>query len=320
MSKLHANKNYLSQWDINIPVLNNPLLWSQLLKVSLLSSSYLLFLLVGLNLYEYQWQDIPSSFLVAISVSGGIFVAFSLIALLMYGRGIPTRYVLKDKHIEQHTLSRGKKTRGLLGLFGLLSGKSAGYTATGATLLAQSRESIAVSWKNVSRLEVYPMRHEIQLHNDWRTIMQVVCPDDDFDNILKIIQEKTQQGVAQEKTEETDTNEQNKETPFAFKLILSVFVLIFGIFLFPRLPIHYVGIFTIASIIFALLSIWSSGKKRQFFAGILILLPPIGVGTAFMVSEVSMHRAGSIYALVIEVTILTFFILLGLGVLLKKIK
>ena len=320
MSKRYRNEDNLAEWDINISILNNPLFWFQLLMVSVISSSFLLFLLVGLNLYEDQWQDIPSSFFVATCVSGGIFIASSLIALMMYGQGIPTRYVLKENYIEQHTLSRSKKTRGLLGLFGLLSGGSAGYTAAGASLLAQSRESLAVSWKDTTGLKIYSKRHEIRLDNDWHTIMQIVCPNDEFDKILKIIQEKTRQSIAQEKAVKTDANEQKKETPFAFKMMLSVFTLIFGIFLFPKLPIHYVGIFAIATIIFALLSIWSSGKKRQFFAGILILLPPIGVGVAFKISEMSLHRVGSIYALIIEGVILAFFILLGLGVLLKKIR
>lgn len=311
----HTDKPYMPQWEINISITRNPLLWFQLVMVSLLSSSFLLFLLVGLNLYEHHWDDIPSSFLVAGVMAGGLFIAFSLIGLLMYGRGIPTRYVLKDKHIEQHTLSRGKKTLGLLGLFGLLSGKNAGYTATGAALLAHSREAIAINWNEVTKLETFPERHEILLHNNWRTIMQVVCPVDQFDSILKIIQEKTQNVQTDKKLEKN-----NQETPFAFKLMLSFLAIIFGIFLIPRLPIHFVGIFAIAAIIFALLSLWSSGVKRQVFAGILVIIPILGVSLAFIAGEIDMHQSGAIYALAIEVILLAFFLFLGLGIFLKFIK
>ncbi len=166
------------EWDINISILKNPLLWFQIFMVVLLSSSYLLLLLVGLNLYENHWEDIPSSVLVFVSIGGSFFLAFSLIAFLFYGRGIPTKYVLRDGYIEQHTLSKGKKAVGLLGLFALLSGKNAGYTAAGASLLAHSREQIAVEWKDVFELQVFPNRKEIQLHNEWRTVMQIICPDD----------------------------------------------------------------------------------------------------------------------------------------------
>jgi len=188
------------QWDINISILKNPLFWFQLFMVSFIPASYLILLLVGLNLFEYHWDDIPASLSVGLIIGGGLFIAFSLVLFLMRWRGIPTTYVLKDKHIEQHTLARGKKTVGLLSLLGILSGRSAGYTAAGATLLARSRELIAIEWKDATRLEVFPSRNEIQLHNNWRTIMQIVCPADQFDNILHFIQQKTEKNKLSEVT------------------------------------------------------------------------------------------------------------------------
>lgn len=301
------------EWDINISVLRNPLLWFQIVIVALLSSSFLLFLLVGLNLYENQWEDIPSSLLVFLSIGGGLFLALSLITLLLFGRGIPTKYVLRNGYIEQHTLSKGKKAVGLFGLFALLSGKNAGYTAAGASLLAQSREQIAVEWKEVFELQIFPGRKEIQLHNEWRTIMQIVCPDDQFDKILQTIEQKTEKNYKMEKEAEI------RETPFAKKVILSLLTLVLGIFLFPRLPIHYIGIFTIATILFAFLSLWSSGFKKRVFGGILFLLPIIGVGLAFMVGEVDFSQPGAMYALIIELMLLGFFLLLGLGIFFRRI-
>ncbi len=302
------------KWEINISTLKNPLLWFQLVMVSLLSSSYILLLLIGLNLFEDQWEYIPSSFGVGLTLAAGLFAALSLVLILMYWRGVPTKYVLQDGHIEQHTLARGKKTAGLLSLFGILSGKSAGYTAAGATLLARSREQIAVRWKDATSLEVFPERNEIQLHNNWRTIMQVVCPEEQFENILQFIQKKTEKNGKPEKLK------QITETPFAKKVILSIFALIFGIFLFPRLPIHYVGIFTIATIIFAFLTLWSSGLKQRIYGGILLLLPIVGVALAFVWGEVDMSQQGAIYALIIELIVLGYFMLLGLGVALKYVR
>ncbi len=306
--------NTPEQWDINISILKNPLLWFQLLMVALLASSYLMLLMVGINLFEYHWEDIPASLGVGLVVGGGLFIALSLVLFVMNWRGIPTKYVLQDKHIEQHTLARGKKTAGLLSIFGILSGKSAGYTAAGATLLATSREQIAVEWKDATSLKVFPKRNEIQLHNEWRTVMQVICPENQFDNILQFIQQKTEKNKLPEKVKE------NTETPFAKKVILSIFSLIFGVFLFPRLPIHYVGVFSIATMIFAFLALWSTGLKQRIFGGVLFLLPIIGVSLAFLAGEVDLSHQGAIYALIIELIALGFFLVLGLGVVLKIIK
>ncbi len=303
----------LIEWDINISILHNPLLWFQLFITAFLSSSFLLFLLVGLNLYENNWEDIPSSLLVFLVMGGSLFLALSLIAFLLFGRGIPTKYVLRDGYIEQHTLSKGEKAVGVLGLFALLSGKNAGYTATGASLLAHSREQIAVEWKDVFELQVFPKRKEIQLHNEWRTIMQIVCPDEQFDKILKTIEKKT------EKNHKIEKESEKREIPFAMKVILSLLTLVLGIFLFPRLPIHFIGIFTIATMLFAFLALWSNGLKKRIFGGILILLPLIGVGLAFVVGEVDISQSGAIYALLIELVILCFFVVLGLGIFLRRI-
>lgn len=306
--------NTPKQWDIKISVLKNPLLWFQLLMVALVASSYLMLLMVGINLFERHWEDIPASLGVGSVVGGGLFIALSLVLFVMHWGGIPTKYVLKDKHIEQHTLAKGKKTAGLLSLFGILSGKSAAYTAAGATLLATSRELIAVEWKEATSLEVFPKRNEIQLHNEWRTVMQVICPENQFDNILQFIQQKTEKNRLTEKVEE------QVETPFVKKVMLSIFSLTFGVFLFPRLPIHYVGAFAIATIIFAFMALWSSGLKQQIFAWILFILPIIGVALAFIYGEVEMSRQGAVYALLIELLIFGFFLFIGMGIILRIIR
>jgi len=303
-----------SQWELNISTLKNPLLWFQLVMVSLVSSSYLLLLLLGLNLYERHWEEIPASFAVGVTISVGLFSALSLVLILLYWRGVPTRYVLQDKCIEQHTLVGGKKAAGILSIFGILSGKSAGYTAAGATLLAQSREKIAVNWKDVTSLKKFPKRNEIQLHNDWRTTMQVICPTEQFDTILRFIQKKT------EKNSHSQPLSEHIDTPFAQKVILSIFAILFGIFLFPRLPIHYVGIFAIATAVIALLALWSSGSKKRILGGILVLLPIVGCALAFAVGEVDMSEQGAVYALIIELIMLGYFMLLGLGVTAKHIR
>lgn len=313
-AKAQRSDTPTEQWEVRISTLKNPLLWFQLVMVSLVSSSYLLLLLVGINLFEGSWEAIPASLSIGLIMAGGFFTALSLVLVLMHGRGVPTKYVLHDDYIEQHTLARGKKTAGLLSLFGVLSGKNAGYTAAGATLLASSREVIAVRWKDATSLKVFPKRNEIQLHNEWRTTMQVVCPGDLFDHILQSIQQHTAKYSTPEKPKGTT------EIPFARKVILSLFALIFGLFLFPRLPIHYVGIFAIATILIAFLTLWSSGLKQRIFGGLLLLVPIVSVALAFVFGEVDLSQPGAMYALIIELIILGYFMLLGLGVALKFIR
>lgn len=305
--------NIPMQWNVNISILKNPLLWFQMIMVLVISTMYLLLLSIGLNLYENQWERIPESFIMPFAVGGGLFIAFSLITFLMFWRGIPTKYVMRDGYIEQHTLSKISKIANRFGPFAIFSGTSAGATAAGSSLLAKSREIIAIEWKDVTDIKAFPARNEIQLHNDWRTIMQVVCPADQFEDIYAFIKEKT---VNNTKPKLTALN----ETAPAIKLILSLTSVIAGILLFPRLPIHFVGIFTIATIVFAFLALWSSGLKQRVFGLILLSLPIIGVALAFIVGEVEMYHSGAIYALIIELLLLGFFMFIGFAVAFKKIR
>jgi len=295
------------EWEIEIPILKNPLLWFQMGMAVSGAVSFLALLLVGLNLFEDDWEQIPGSVAVGLIVGGGIFAAMSLILAVMYWRGIPTRYIVQDGHIEQHTLTGKAGAINRAGALALLSGSGAGVTAAGSGALARSREAIAVGWTDVTETRVFPSRREIQLHNDWRTIMQVVCPVDQFDEIRQYIQKAT----------ETDgraaNRERTRETPFAQRVILSIFSLVFGILLLPRLPIHYVGLFTIATVIAALLSLWSSGVKRRVFGVILSSLPVVGVGLAYLMDEVDMGQPGARYALAVELLVLGFFLVLGVS-------
>lgn len=304
----------LMQWHIIISISKNPLLWFQLLMVISVSSFLILLLFLGFNLFENDWNSIPDSFVIALSVAAGMFILFSLVLLVMFWRGVPTKYVLQDERIEQHTLSKSVKITNRLGPLAILSGSSAGITTAGSSLLARTRDLIAVEWIEVSGVDEFPARKEIRLKNNWRTIMQVFCPDEQFVNISQFIKSKT------EKNAHSKISNSPAETPFAYKLMLSFISLVFGFFLLPRLPVHYIGIFTLATVIFALLAIWSGGLKQRLFGGVLFLLPITGVVLAYLMKEIEMYEAGAIYALLVEIFLLGYFTVLGLLVAFRIIK
>ena len=126
-----------------------------------------------------------------LAVGGVLFIALSLILFLLFWRGVPTKYVIQDSHIEQHTLSKVSRILNRLGPFAILAGSNAGITAAGSSLLARSREVIAFIWKKVTGVKAFPSRREIRLYNDWRTIMQIVCPEDRYEAVLQVIENRT---------------------------------------------------------------------------------------------------------------------------------
>jgi len=289
-----------AEWEISAPVIKNPLIWFHSVLVVGVGATFVFLMLIGLNLYERQWDQIPDSFTVWFFLFLGMAVLYIIAMLLMFAGGTITWYELNDKSVAQYSLYKKRKFLKWLGLLGLFSNTSAGYTAAGATMLSGAREAIAVAWDEVTHIETYPFRQEIRLKNDWRTLIQVFCPRESYEAVLEIV-----------RTHITEIPVLKQPMPFAHKVLLSLFLLLFGVFLFPELPIVVVPLFTLLMIVSALFALWSEGMKRRI-SSIITLLFAIGLPTVSAVMNgVEMQQDGAIYALIVEVLLYLFFVTVG---------
>jgi len=293
-------------FETRIPVFNNPLLWRQLLIVSLLSSGFVLVLLLGLNLFEDNWEQIPKSFLVWVVLAGGMFSAFTVILMLLF-RGVVTRYTISEKGVVQATLTPYRKFAKKLPFLALLFGGKQGMTAAGAGMLAQSREVIFAPWKDISLVELYPSRMEIRLKNQWRTVIQIICLPENYREIAELAQKSV-----------SIKPEKGPDSAF-LQVVFTFLTLLLGIALFPRLPIHVPGAFVIPMMVFAFPAIWSTTKFRKISAAIILITLLAGVFLAFYFGEVDFSGEGALYAASIEFLSFAFFSALALrGIFLGK--
>ncbi|NOY23094.1 MAG: hypothetical protein GXO70_06255 [Acidobacteria bacterium] len=290
----------ITNWEIKIPVFKNPLLWCQLFIVSFLSSGFVLVLLVGLNLFEYHWEEIPNSFLVWAILAGGIFLAFAVILMLLF-RGVVTRYTISEKGVVQETLTPYRKFAKKVPFLALLFGGKQGITTAGAGMLAKSREVIFAPWKDISLVELYPSRMEIRLKNQWRTVMQIICLPENYREIAEL----AQRSVSIKPGEGPDS--------VFFQVVFTFLTLLLGVALFPRLPIHVPGVFVILMmLLFAFPTIWSTTKLRKISAAIILITLLAGVFLAFYFGEVDFSGEGALYAASIEFLSFAFFSALAL--------
>ncbi|HOP22952.1 MAG TPA: hypothetical protein PK055_06835 [Gammaproteobacteria bacterium] len=268
----------------------------------------------GLNLIEQDWQQIPASASVAFIISIGFYVVFGLISFLFFHHGVSTSYHLDENSIQQFTQNKQSKWTKLLLVLGFLTGNRAALTATGAGLLAKSRELISTDWDDLTHADFFPTRNEIRLKNNWRTVMQVVCEEDDFESIKQIIKQQ----IKNKPILNRDVNSDHTSLPK--KVVLSLLILILGSFLFIRLPVHYVGSFALATIVTALFSVWGQGRLKTIMGGLLFLMPLLAVFGAYHYREIDFNKAGSEYAFMIEILIILYFIGLSIGVLFKRLR
>ncbi len=296
----------IAKWEVKIPVFRNPLLWRQLLIVSILSSGFVLVLLVGLNLFEYHWEEIPNSFLVWAVLAGGMFAAFAII-LMFLSRGITTRYTVFENGVVQETLTSYGKIAAKASFLALLFGGAKGATAAGAGMLARSREMISAVWKDIYLVELYPSRKEIRLKNQWRTVMQIICLPENY------------QQVADTALASVSVEPMESEDSVFSKFVSTFLVVLLGIFLFPRLPIHVPGAFVILMIFFAFPAIWSTTLFRKVSAVIVLLALISGIFLAVWFGEVDFSRNGTAYAFAIQLMSFVSFAFVAIGAFFRRI-
>lgn len=231
----------------------------------------------------------------------GMFILYAVVMLLMFPRGAMTRYEIDDSGIYQYTLYKKRKLFKWLGLLGMFSNTSAGYTAAGAALLADARDTIYIKWDEVTSIERYPYRGEIRFKNNWRTVMQVFCTKEKYEEVLKIINENV-----------VEVSSIKREIPFAYKFFISFFTLLFGIFLLPALPIDVVPIFTLVMIFSLLFAIWTEGIKKTVSSILVIFISVGSVSIPLVMKGAEMSRAGSLYALILELLFYAYFVYIAL--------
>jgi len=285
------------EWEIEVPVMKNPLLLFQTALVVGIGATFVFLLLLGLNLYERAWGQIADSFVVWISLFLGLGLLFTIALLLISAGGKMIRYEVDDKGIVRYDMRKKGGVSKWLGILGLFSGTSAGYTAAGAALLSNARKVEATRWRDVSRIETFPLRREIRLSNDWRTLMQIFCPQDRYDDILKLVRTNV------------DEKEKDRETlPLAHRVVFSFFALLFGFFLLPKLPIEVSPLPVLLLLLSAQAALWSGGKKRRI-ASIVTMALAIGLPLASAgMNGVHLGREGAWYALGVELLCYFYFV------------
>ncbi len=302
------NKSIDLTWEVKTSLKNNPLVWFQLFIVSIVGPGFVLLLLLSLNLFENRWENIPDSFLVGFILFFCFFIVMSLI-LFLISKGITTRYTVSKDLVVQETLSGYGRFARIIAFLGILSGQRQGVTAAGATLLAQSREVLAINWKDISNVEEYNNRFEIRLKNQWRTVMQIICLPDNYQNILNEVHKIIK------------TQKPPKEEASGFsKIILTLLALLMGMFLLPKLPINFPGAFTIPMIILAFPVIWSTKKLQKFSAVTIFVLQIVGISLAFYFKEVDFTKEGTKYAMAIQIIAFIFYLYICARVFFSRVK
>jgi len=179
-------------WEINVPIFRNTVILKDLgIALGIPFGLLILMLLV------ISGGNISSDGILYPLISIGIlFFAGFLFIMLIYGGSYAAGYVIDKNGILNYTQKKHAKRNAIINtlliIIGLISKKP---SVAGAGLLAQTKQSVFLKWKNIKKIKVYPKSRSIVIKGGFAEKIALFCNDDNFQIVRDIILSKFSEKV-----------------------------------------------------------------------------------------------------------------------------
>ena len=166
-------------WEYDIPLLTNRyMLWDfgrVFLTVFVLTN---LILLVATG---FEYQSVLSLSGVGILIFMGLF----LLTSILLGNHVRSVFIVDGEGVGSRVSRKMSKINNATIVIGLLA---ASPSTVGAGLLASSQGEAFHPWKIIEKATVDRRRKVISFHNNWRTVQRVYCYEDNFEQVLCLVE------------------------------------------------------------------------------------------------------------------------------------
>ncbi|MBU2602956.1 MAG: hypothetical protein KKA32_12460 [Actinobacteria bacterium] len=170
-------------WDFDIPLITDRFMLWEFFKVSGISA-LLVPILVGLMGFFVEGELVLLPWQVPVFAFAAMFVLFLLASLLLGNRHGATFHINADG-VGYAARKRERRLNRLAIIVGVLGGSP---TATGAGLLAASRETMFIPWEDVQRVKVYRGPRVIVLKDSWHVVQRLYCPPALFEQATRLVE------------------------------------------------------------------------------------------------------------------------------------
>lgn len=194
----NQNEKREIKWTIDIPLLNNKILIRQIMMVFFLTFVIVSMLMLVIFLAQGELGvRLPKLLLIFFLVCLGLFALSILVMLIVMGNKMTLRFTVDNKGVLYEMLDkRGKRLTALAILSGLFRGKP---TEAGAGAISKSRETVFISYKNITKIEPQDKENVILLKNEWRTLLAIYCKKENYNEVKEFINEVAKNIVSSEK-------------------------------------------------------------------------------------------------------------------------
>jgi len=178
-------------WQAAIPMLGSTVIIKQFFIVLAASTSCFLVFMLLLELFDGQLTltSAGNYLLLSLAILVGLFVLGIIGILVIYGNQYEVQFTVNKTGVRSTTIGKTKRKNAVVNTLLALSGKP-GPAGTG--VLAASRQSELVKWESVDHVITKPASLEIQLCRGKHVRMLIRCTPDNYESILRLIQDSIQ--------------------------------------------------------------------------------------------------------------------------------
>lgn len=303
-------------WQAEMPLVTNPLAMFDVVKMFGAGALFPLFLLVALAFWEGSYEGIPFAARISLFLFGGLLAAGVLVMLVVFGNRMPYEYRLDREGAWMASTSvRGRRLSNLAIAIGLLAGPR-GFMAVGSGLLAKANAAAFLPWKDLGGARFYPGSHRIALMNDWRRVLLLEIPPALYPEVAARVR-----GQAA-RVRDLAAGQPRPATAPAIRAWLSLFVVLFTVALLgDAKPLDVSPGVALVNGVLALAALWTKRWISLGLAGLLVTLV-IGFNAYAWLGGQFDHlgKADWRVALVTQMVLTAFFVVLGLMILLGFVR
>ena len=303
-------------WQADMPLITNPFIMYDLIKVLGLGSLFPLFVIVALAFWEGSYAAIPVLAGFGALIFGGLMLASVLIILVVYGNRFPYKYRIDSRGVRMELCSRKANwTSSLAIIAGLLAGRR-GLTTAGAGFLAKANRIAFLPWEELRCAHFFPDSRRINLVNDWRAVIRMEIPESLYSEIeARVRAELNRQEARRSKAI-------RPATAPAIRAILSLLAILFTVVLMgDEKPLAFFPGLALLAGLAGLAALWTRGWKCFLAAALMVVLMG-GTGLFAFIHEAFANegQAGWAIALGIQIALMLFFVGLGVAILSGRVR
>lgn len=172
------------EWKIKVPIFKNPVIVKQL-GIAIGIPFGIVVVVIGVS----SGRSVDT--LYALGLIGTLLLTTWVFIMAVYGGKYEVEYILNDEGVLCRTQAKQSRKNRIVNTltiaFGMLTGKPA---VAGAGLLADSRQSVHLRWRRITKVRYRPARRTILLRGGWTEQIALFCTKENYAFIEAFIRKK----------------------------------------------------------------------------------------------------------------------------------